>query len=224
MDDVPALQLRQPLHVLDQNASAAPCKSPTSKMQTIVPTFVHHDPVLMDGRLDVHHDPVFVDDSLDESSDGSCSHLVPAPAVLVPTMNRPDYFCKPSVEKMKTMTEEQLSQIDELEVGRYGVGSITWPGSTDVRCIDFDTAVCIERGSVAIYPDGERPTLGSGLNKEAVIRLHVKPSRTDSDAPQDPSRWQQRMKELTEADGNTFISYDLKVWTFRVPHFELEDL
>lgn len=202
MDDLPVLQLRQPLRVPTQDAtttSMVDSRSSPAPGSPIHPSFVHHDPAIVD--------------------DG-CQQSMPAPNSLQPMMMRSDFFSNPSLERMKSMTEAQLSQIDNLEVGRLGFGSITWPGVTDVRRIDFDVAVSIERGSVAIYPNGGRPSVGEGLNKDAVVRLNIKPSRAASVGPQDASLWQQRVKELTEAAGNTFISYDLEVWTFKTPHFE----
>merc|ERR1719163_1987681 len=117
------------------------------------------------------------------------------------------------------MTEAQISRIDNLEIGRHGFGSITWRGLTDVRRLDLDQIICIDRGQVTLYSDIDKPPKGEGLNKEAVIRLNVKPSRAGGE-PRDVAKWEARMREITEDHGNTFISYDLEVWIFRVPHFD----
>eukprot|EP00746_Dinoflagellata_sp_MGD_P022208 gnl/MRDRNA2_/MRDRNA2_15194_c0_seq1.p1 gnl/MRDRNA2_/MRDRNA2_15194_c0~~gnl/MRDRNA2_/MRDRNA2_15194_c0_seq1.p1 ORF type:complete len:408 (+),score=59.94 gnl/MRDRNA2_/MRDRNA2_15194_c0_seq1:157-1224(+) len=205
VDDAPALQLRQPLQAPPQDTtmSQADSRSEIVQVSMVRPTFVHHD-------SEMNADDVY-------------GHFTPAPESIRPRLTKPDFYSTPSVEKMKSMTEAQLSQIDNLEVGRLGFGRITWPGLTDVRRVDFDTAVSIERGSVALYPDSERPPVGRGLNKEAVIQLNVKPTRTGDGGPKDVSRWQHRMKDITEAAGNTFISYDLEVWMFKVPHFEVRE-
>lgn len=133
---------------------------------------------------------------------------------LVPRLERPDYYCSPSIEAMSRMSEAKLSQIDNLEIGRYGFGSVRWPGLTDVRRHDFDKDVIIERGSVTLYPD-RKPEIGVGLNKETVISLNVRPSRSDVKA--DVLR--ARLKSRSEDFGGKFISYDMDKWIFRVQHW-----
>ncbi|CAK9071408.1 Nuclear pore complex protein Nup98-Nup96 [Cleaved into: Nuclear pore complex protein Nup98 (Nucleoporin Nup98), partial [Durusdinium trenchii] len=115
---------------------------------------------------------------------------------------------------MSRMTESQLSRIDNLEIGRYGYGAVKWPGLTDVRCHDFDRDVRIERGSLTLYPDREKPELGHGLNKEAVVTLHVKPTRNDV-KPKSLEQLQSRLSKLSEEFGGKFISYDMEKWIFR---------
>ncbi|CAK0847027.1 unnamed protein product [Prorocentrum cordatum] len=81
----------------------------------------------------------------------------PAPAALVPRLRRPDYYVSPSIEAMAAMSEASLSRLDNLEIGRYGYGSVKWPGLTDVRRINFDEVVFIDRGGLTVYPDREKP-------------------------------------------------------------------
>jgi len=141
-----------------------------------------------------------------------------AAASLVPKLSRADYYSNPSIEAMSRMSEAQLSRIDNLEIGRYGYGAVKWPGLTDVRCHDFDRDVRIERGSLTLYPDREKPDIGQGLNKEAVVTLNVKPTRNDV-KPKSLEQLQQRLSKLSEEFGGKFISYDMEKWIFRVPHF-----
>jgi len=116
------------------------------------------------------------------------------------------------------MSELQLSRIDNLEIGRYGFGSIRWPGLTDVRRLDFDADIAIERGSLSLYPDREVPVTGEELNKEAVITLNVKPSRSDA-SEKSVEALKARLAKISEEFGGKFISYDMEKWIFRVPHF-----
>merc|ERR1712154_582976 len=99
------------------------------------------------------------------------------PRSLVPQLKREEYYSNPSVEAMSRMSEAKLSRIDNLEIGRYGFGSVRWPGLTDVRHLDFDADVVIDRGSLTLYRDREVPPVGEELNKEASVTLHIKPSR-----------------------------------------------
>jgi len=142
-----------------------------------------------------------------------------APPSLVPKFTRPEYYSSPSVEAMSKMSELKLSQVDNLEIGRYGYGSIRWPGLTDVRRLDFDTVMNIETGRLELYPERERPPVGEELNKEAVVTLHIRPSNPNAKLKSiDVLR--SRLAKCSEDFGGQFISYDMEKWIFRVPNLE----
>lgn len=170
---------------------------PPLDMKPIKPNFVRHAP---------------------ERCDDNDENAEPAPQSLVPRLTRPEYYSNPSVEAMAKMSEAKLSRIDNLEIGRYGYGAVRWPGLTDVRRIDFDETVTIDRGSLTLYPDREKPKVGDELNKEAVISLHVRPSRTDAKL-KSADVLRARLTKISEEFGGRFISYDMDKWIFRVPHF-----
>merc|ERR1719491_120161 len=133
----------------------------------------------------------------------------PARTALVPKLSRPEYYTSPSIEAMSKMSEAKLSRIDNLEIGRYGFGSVRWPGLTDVRRLDFDADVCIERGSLTLYRDRGVPAVGQELNKEAVITLNVRPSRSDSQL-KSMEALKSRLTKISEEFGGKFISYDME--------------
>jgi len=160
--------------------------------------------------------PNFVRHSLDRSNADEFD--VPAHQSLVPTMTRLEYYTSPSVEAMSKMSEVKLSQIDNLEIGRYGVGSVRWPGLTDVRRLDFDSIVTIDRGSISLYADRDVPRVGDELNKEAVVTLQVRPSRGDAKL-KSAEMLKGRLTKISEEFGGSFISYDMDKWIFRLPHF-----
>merc|ERR1711920_488496 len=108
---------------------------------------------------------------------------------------------------MSRMSEAKLCAIDNLEVGRYGYGSVRWPGLTDVRRIDFDDVLTIDRGSLTSYPDREKPKVGDELNKDAIVTFHVKPSRTNGKSNSE-EMYRARLQKISEEFGGTFISYD----------------
>jgi len=111
-----------------------------------------------------------------------------------------------------------LSRIDNLEIGRYGFGSVKWEGLTDVRRLNFDEIVAIERGSLTLYPDKEKPKIGVGLNKEAVITLHIRPASKET-TQKSAEMLKARLAKFSEEFGGKFVSYDMERWIFRVPHF-----
>lgn len=115
------------------------------------------------------------------------------------------------------MSEAKLKMIDNFEVCRHGYGSIKWPGITDVRGLDLDRIVSIDRGTVTLHADDSQAPVGMVLNKAAVISLKVKrAART----PEEAGKLQERIKHLTERAGHIFISYDLDTWIFSVPDFD----
>jgi len=117
------------------------------------------------------------------------------------------------------MSEAKLCRIDNLAIGRYGFGSITWEGLTDVRRLDFDDIVTIDRGSLTMYPDREKPRIGDGLNKEAVVSLNIKPSG-ETRHGKSIEALKARLAKISEDFGGRFISYDLEKWIFKMPHFD----
>lgn len=117
------------------------------------------------------------------------------------------------------MTEAELRQVRDLEVGRYGLGSVRWPGLTDLRGLDLDSIIAIERGSLSLYGDSSRkPKAGCELNKHAIVSLQVKPSRGCGEGGLDKLR--ARLATISESFGAEFSSYDLETWCFRLPHFD----
>jgi hypothetical protein len=113
------------------------------------------------------------------------------------------------------MSEAKLRRIDNLEIGRYGFGSVTWPGLTDVRRLNFDELVVIDRGSLTVYPNDERPMVGDGLNKEAVVRFSL-PLKANKSL----DVIQERLRNITASIGGTFCDYSGETWIFRMPHFD----
>lgn len=142
---------------------------------------------------------------------------LPANQSLIPQLTRVEYYSSPSIEAMSKMSEAKLARIDNLEIGRYGFGSVRWPGLTDVRRLDFDSIVVIERGGLTLYPNQDVPAIGDELNKEAVVSLQVRPSRND--AKSKTGMLKARLSKISEEFGGTFISYDMEKWIFRLPHF-----
>jgi hypothetical protein len=134
----------------------------------------------------------------------------------VPILTRADYFTRPSIKDMALMTVEQLLRIDNFQIERQDVGSIQWPGITDVRGLNLDELVSIDHGAVEVYQD-DRPPVGNALNKGAVISLRVnRQAASDEEA----NMLQKRIRHLTEKSGHTFISYDLNTWIFSVRSFD----
>ena len=62
---------------------------------------------------------------------------------LVPVLTNPLYECSPSVSSLQQMSEAELSRVQDFSISKPGVGSIFFPGYTDLRGINLDLVVFI---------------------------------------------------------------------------------
>jgi uncharacterized ubiquitin-like protein YukD len=147
------------------------------------------------------------------------------PIEKLPKMARPNYRLTPSIIELARMNEYQLMNIKDLCIENQ-FGKILWEGRTDVRGIDFDQLVSIERFVATVYPEdverkGEKPPVGQGLNKPAIIDLFniSLPARCSEE---NKRKFVEKLKAKTESMSDSeFISYSEATETlkFKVPHF-----
>ena len=117
-------------------------------------------------------------ESLDRSTNSIPEHE-PSPlafeAPLPPTLLRPGYLTTPSIAALKKMTVKELAKVRNFSVYRPNIGRIEWEGETDVRGLDLDLIVNIEKRGVEVYDSEEaalmKPEVGFGLNKTAIVYL-----------------------------------------------------
>eukprot|EP00439_Symbiodinium_sp_Y106_P077861 s548_g16.t1 len=124
------------------------------------------------------------------------------------------------------LDDEALCCVEDLVVGRDGVGHITFHGQTDCRSLlkILPHILMVERGEIVVYPDAAlKPEVGRGLNKPATVVLYgcmpkSQSCLTDSRARH---RYKQRVAQMTEEKGAIFEDYDPDdgTWKFRVLHF-----
>lgn len=136
------------------------------------------------------------------------------PTGVAPTLTRGGYRTVPAIQVLQQMATRELRAVVDFSVIRDGVGSITWPGPTDVTGVDLDKCVEISDGEVAVYesvPEQLRPAIGEQLNKRAVVCLVVAPEEV---AGVD-------LEELSTDMGAKFVSYTRgrSEWRFEVPNF-----
>jgi nuclear pore complex protein Nup98-Nup96 len=122
------------------------------------------------------------------------------------------------------MSSKELTHVKNFSVYRPNIGKIEWDGETDVRGLDLDLIVNIEKRGVEVYDSDDaaliKPPMGYGLNKSGIIYL-------DDIYPQEGSTLQKRnsfidkLRKICEKSGSEFIDYSLTTgqWIFRVQHF-----
>ena len=118
----------------------------------------------------------------------------------------------------------ELSAVSHVIVEHKGIGKIEWEEPVDLRDIDLDEVIEIEKtkeGSsyISVYENlsgsSQYPAVGEGLNHPAKLTLYGIFPKSGSTIPGD------FLKEKTKEIGGEFISYDNQTgsWSFRVPHF-----
>lgn len=144
----------------------------------------------------------------------------------------PDYWMLPDLNTLKSYTVEQLKAVDNLNIGRKNFGYISWPSAVDLSTTDLDSIlgfiVIFSLRAVVVYADdSNKPVLGQGLNKPAVITLE-NVSKVDRRGnklidPTNPRviRHRQQLQRSIEGQNGQHLSYDPAsgVWVFQVPHF-----
>ena len=160
---------------------------------------------------------------------GTVEEAAEAPArrnLAAPTLTKPGYEITPSLATLNAMNEEALSHVDKVSICVEGVGKVEWEEPVDLRGLDLDALVSIEKvnGCAQIeisQPEGEEDVVemepGEGINHKAKLTFYdVFPKETE-----DAKKFVEFVKRKTESIGGEFVSYDVTtgIWVLRVEHF-----
>ncbi|VAH75648.1 unnamed protein product [Triticum turgidum subsp. durum] len=149
---------------------------------------------------------------------------------LIPKLSQADYFTEPSLEELAAKERAEpgyCSRVRDFVVGRQGYGSIKFMGETDVRGLDLESIVEFNNREVIVYKDdNEKPQVGEGLNKAAVVTLlNIKcvNRKTGDQYTEGPrvDKYKEMLVKKAEEQGVEFISFDAAKgeWKFKVKHF-----
>lgn len=144
-------------------------------------------------------------------------------------LNRPGYYCIPSLEELAVITKDGVCQVENFTIGREGYGSVYFPGITNLTSLNLDDIVFFRRKEITIYPDDDqKPDEGEGLNKKAEVTLdRTWPiDKTTREPITDLGRlnslgYEDKLERSTTKLGAKFIEYrpETGSWVFEVPHF-----
>lgn len=145
----------------------------------------------------------------------------------LPTLSKFGYVTTPSLSELASKSEAELAALSGFTISRDGYGSIAWEGRVDVRGINLDSIVSIERQDISVYDDqeaaGTKPAVGEKLNGPAVLTLFkIFPKGGANATVEAKEKFLKKLRkanaEMKDAD---FISYDPDqgIWKFRVHHF-----
>lgn len=149
---------------------------------------------------------------------------------ILPRLEREGYILEPSMKQLGAMAmddPDSLAYVANVTVRKEGIGSVRWLDPVDLRNLDIDSIVVLAQGSVDVYPDdSEKPPVGRGLNRPAVITLNgvYKMDKATGKPTKDPElveKYSRKLKSICARDSAKFILYDGEtgVWKFEVEHF-----
>ena len=145
---------------------------------------------------------------------------------LIPKLTKEGYVMKPSAEELSQMSAADLAAVPNFVIERIGYGSVAWDGAVDVRGIDLDSVVSIEKKAVEVYhqeeESGNKPPVGTKLNRPAIITLHEVYPKSGSDATEaEKIKFEKKIEKNTSAMGASLVLYDVDfgIWKLHVEHF-----
>lgn len=126
--------------------------------------------------------------------------------------------------------------VPRLVVGRTGVGELAFLYPVDLRGLDLDKAVLLERGRFALYPvqpssvgtnvkctaasSRRRPPPGEGLNVPAIVTLRRMRVRDPNDR-RAVEAFRGRLLAAALRMGGTFVHYDPDegIWMLKIESY-----
>ncbi|WOO81507.1 Nucleoporin [Vanrija pseudolonga] len=174
--------------------------------------------------------PRVIDDTPTRRPPTTVTEVAVRPPPVTYQHKKGDYWCRPSIDKLRMLSHDQLSSVANFSAGRKGYGEVTFLDPVDLTTLSslndvLGGVIVVEDLELTVYPDEtNKPERGNGLNVPAEISLEncfardkgTKQIVTD---PSDP-RYQRHLKRIKAIRDTEFISFtEDGVWTFRVEHF-----
>ncbi|CAH0698204.1 unnamed protein product [Spodoptera exigua] len=193
------------------------------------PESAEHSVRELAGRTDTSHDKENVDTlSVSEEENIAPREVPPHPTGV--KLTRPGYYTIPSLDEMIAyMRPDGSCVVPHLTIGRKNYGNVYYDCEIDVAGMDLDSLVHFLNKEVIIYPDeSEKPPLGEGLNRRAIVTLdRVWPrDKSEKRAITDPERlakmeYEWKLRRVCDKHNTKFIEYrpSSGSWVFRVEHF-----
>ncbi|PRQ56486.1 putative nuclear protein [Rosa chinensis] len=142
----------------------------------------------------------------------------------LPTLEAADYYMQPSLTELaarERVDPGYSTRVLDFTVGRFGYGSVKYPGETDVRCLELDRIVKFRRHEVIVYEDeSAKPLVGQGLNKPAEVTLMLQ-TRVSCVDQRQKENIVKILRQSVEGQGAHFVSFnpENEEWKFFVNHF-----
>ena len=140
-----------------------------------------------------------------------------------------EYWCKPGLERLKFMSQDELRAVSNFTAGRKDYGEVTFLRPVDLTGIDLDdflgVVLVFGESELSVYPEPvPKAPEGTGLNVPAKVSLEncfardkgtKRPITDKSDV-----RFTKFLKRLKTIPDTAFVSYNESgTWVFEVEHF-----
>jgi hypothetical protein len=139
---------------------------------------------------------------------------------LLPRLAAPGYWMEPGLDELRHMTKADLGRVEGLVVGREGYGQIEFLEPVDVRGVDLNQLIVIDRHLITVFPDdATKPPRGQGLNVRARLTIEEAwPEHRDAESLEE---YEAFLRKRGSRRKQRFVAYDRQrgAWTFNVPGF-----
>ena len=131
------------------------------------------------------------------------------------------YSIEPSREVLQVQLEEKgekaLARVEDFVVTRKNFGSVRWLEPVDVRRLEIDRVVRIERGVIYVYHENSgvlSPPPGEGLKKRAEVTLYECRPKKEGEAAR--AKFEDRILKQTRRMGGELQEYSAEtgLWRF----------
>ncbi|AFZ81578.1 hypothetical protein BEWA_009920 [Theileria equi strain WA] len=141
-----------------------------------------------------------------------------------PTLSKPKYTTKPTIESLQLMNDKQLSEVLDFQIIHDEYGDILWPGYTDLRSLNLDEIIDISYRKITAYSNTAMVhPVGRGLNKDVIITFRgcVPQNFDERQSITSQVSKMEKLKRYTESIGGKFILANFRagIWTFSLPYF-----
>jgi len=136
-----------------------------------------------------------------------------------PTLLNHNFTCKPSIQLLKSMSDNQLRQMKQFSISQKNIGSVEFLEPVDIRGVKLDEIIKMKPGTIELYPADDVPEVNSGLNVKAKITLlNIFPKKGRND-PAKLKHFEATLKKICTDNGRTFVKYVDGTWELVVPNF-----
>jgi len=138
--------------------------------------------------------------------------------------------CRPfSLAEVRRKPLDELAAVEDFEIEAPGLGSLSWPGATDLRPVRniLDKVVVFGPHEVRVYPDGmTKPREGAGLNKRCVYTMQSVWARDKNTGeylldPKNVAMFRAQLQRKAERMEARMLDYNSSKgeWRIEVDHF-----
>ncbi|KAI0564874.1 Nucleoporin autopeptidase [Gracilaria domingensis] len=118
------------------------------------------------------------------------------PEKYLPFLSKEGFYMEPSLPELAARDMTELQMVKGFAVGRHGHGKIEWIEPVDVRGLDLDLAVDIQKGEFAVYPERDAGQLDAAARVTLENMFKKKKGSSSSEEADLEERLQLKIRML----------------------------